>query len=194
MRVCVLMGSPRPNGNTAELCKPFIHELELNQADVEYIHLHGKNISPCLGCMYCQDIADEYGCMQHDDMQDIVKSILWADILICATPIYSWQATPPLKTVMDRMFGLNKFYGAAPRETISKTKAIGLIATCGYEPEYAADLLDEAIRRLCKHSDIPYAGMYAVRDGDEDNLEAFRTEDAVAGSKEFAQKILQNFA
>jgi len=177
------MGSPRPNGNTAKICKPFIDELELHKVEVEYITLHNKNIAPCLGCMRCQDVAGEYGCALHDDMQSIVKSILCADVLIYATPIYTWQATPSLKAVMDRMFGLNKFYGTAPREVINKTKTVGLIATCGYEPEYAADLLDEVARRWCKHSGIPYAGMYAVSD---DNID----DSAMAGAREFAHTII----
>lgn len=36
MKVCILMGSPRLNGNTAELVKPFIEELNLNGVQVEY--------------------------------------------------------------------------------------------------------------------------------------------------------------
>ena len=182
MRVCVLMGSPRPNGNTARLCDAFINELELHKAEVEYIALHGKNIMPCAGCFHCQDVAGEYGCILRDDMQDIIESILRADALIYATPIYTWQATAPLKAVMDRMFGLNKFYGTAPREVINKTKIVGLIATCGYEPKYAADLLDEAVKRWCKHSGIPYVGMYAVSDDSINDL-------AVAGIREFAKMI-----
>jgi len=168
------MGSPKPNGNTAKLCKPFIHELELHKAEVEYIPLHGKNVASCIGCMRCQDVEGEYGCVLQDDMQAIVQNILRADALVYATPIYTWQATPPLKAVMDRMFGLNKFYGRLPRETLNKTKAVGLITTCGYAPEYAADLLDEAVKRWCKHSGIPYVGMYAVRDDNIDDLAAKR--------------------
>ena len=189
MRICILMGSPRLNGNTAELCKPFIDELRLYDAEVEYITLHDKKISPCLGCYYCQDIAEEYGCIQHDDMQTIVESILKADILVYATPIYSWQATPPMKAVMDRMYGLNKFYGSAPRSVLNMGQAIALITTCGYDIEYGAGLLDEGMCRGSKHSGFDYLCMYAVRD--EDDLISFQTEAAVEGARKFAQKILK---
>ena len=40
MRVCILMGSPRLNRNTAELCKPFMDELRLHKVEVDYITLH----------------------------------------------------------------------------------------------------------------------------------------------------------
>ncbi|MCL2153822.1 MAG: flavodoxin family protein [Oscillospiraceae bacterium] len=190
MQVCILMGSPRLNGNTAELCKPFVDELRLHKADVDYITLHGKNIAPCLGCYHCQNVADEYGCVQRDDMQLIVNSILKADVLVFTTPIYIWQATPPLKAVMDRMYGLNKFYGSTPRSVLNEHQAYALIATCGYDLDYGAGLLDETLCRWCKHSDLPYLGMYAVRD--EDNLASFQTEAAIAGAREFAKKILKH--
>ena len=188
MHVCILMGSPRLCGNTAELCKPFIDEFRLHNVEVEYITLHDKNIAPCLGCYCCQNVENEYGCSQTDDMQSIVDCILKADILIFATPIYTWQATPPMKAVMDRMYGLNKFYGTAKRNVLNGNQAYALIATCGYDLDFGAGLLDEAIRRWCRHSGLPYLGMYAVRD--EDNLASFKTEEATAGAREFARKLL----
>ncbi|MCL2409977.1 MAG: flavodoxin family protein [Oscillospiraceae bacterium] len=189
MRICIFMGSPKPNGNTAELCKHFINELKLHQIETEYIELHGKNIAPCIGCYHCQNTAGEYGCIQQDDMQSIVESILRADVLVYATPIYSWQATPPMKTVMDRMFGLNKFYRSAPRKVLNAGQAIALIATCGYEIDYGAGLLDETLRRGCEHSGLQYLGMFAVRD--VDGLPDFQTADAITGAQEFARDIMK---
>lgn len=190
MRVCILMGSPRPNGNTTELCKPFIEELTQNHVEVDYITLHDKVIEPCRGCYYCQDVAGEYGCVQQDDMQDIVDVILKADILVFACPIYTWGAPAPIKAVMDRMYGFNKFYGSAPRAVLNDGQRYALITTCGYKPSYGADLLDEGIRRWCKHSSLPYLGMYAVRD--KDGLALFQTAEAINGAKEFARKLIQS--
>ena len=189
MRICILMGSPRLSGNTAELCKPFVDELKHGNAEIDYITLHDKKIASCLGCYRCQNIADEYGCVQQDDMQAIVDSILKADILVFATPIYIWQATLPMKAVMDRMYGINKFYGSAPRTVLNAGQAYALIVTCGYDLDYGAGLLDEGIRRWCKHSGPPYLGMYAVRD--EDNIVSFQTEAAITEARDFALKILE---
>ena len=183
------MGSPRLKGNTAELCKPFIDELRLHNAEVQYITLSDKNISPCFGCYHCQDAADKYGCIQKDDMQAIVEMILWADILVFATPIYTWQATPPTKAIMDRMYGLNKFYGSASRASLNKNQAYALIATCGYDIGHGAGLLDEVLKRWCTHSGLSYLGMYAV--SDEDNLASFQTEIAINGARKFARGILK---
>jgi putative NADPH-quinone reductase len=178
------------NRNTAELCKPFMGKLLLHEAEIDYIELHGKNIAPCLGCYRCQDVAGEYGCVQHDDMKYIIESVLKADALVFATPIYTWQATPPMKAVMDRMYGLNKFYGIAPRAVLNDGQAYALLATCGYDLDYGAGLLNEGMRRWCVHSGLPYLGMYAVRD--EDDLASFQTEAAIAGAREFATKILKH--
>ncbi|MCL2321418.1 MAG: GNAT family N-acetyltransferase [Oscillospiraceae bacterium] len=189
MKVCLLMGSPDPNRRTGELCKPFIDELRHNNVEVDYITLHDKTIAPCLGCYHCQNISGEYGCIQKDDMQTIVESILKADILVFATPIYTWQVTPPMKAVMDRMFGLNKFYGSAPREVLNKGQIYALISTCGYDIDYGAGLLDDILVRWCSHSGLPYYGMYAVQD--EDNLSSFRTKSAIDGAREFAQELIE---
>jgi len=191
MQICVLMGSPHLNGNTATLCKPFINELKANRADVDYIELCGKNIATCFGCFRCQDVESNYGCALQDDMQTITKSIIQADILVYATPIYTWQAAPPLKVVLDRMFGFNKYYGKAPRQNLLKAKAAALLTTCGYKPEYAADLLDAAIERLCKHSNMSYAGMLAVCD--DDFVVCDDEKDFAQSARDFARNIMQQY-
>ena len=87
MNVLILMGSPRLHGNTAELCRPFVQQLRDLGAGVEYIPLAGKKIGPCRGCYACQNVEGAYGCVQQDDMQEIVRAILRADLLVLATPI-----------------------------------------------------------------------------------------------------------
>lgn len=188
MRVCVLMGSPRENGNTAELCKPFLDELSRLGAEAEYIAIHRMRIGTCLGCYQCQHVAGAYGCPQPDDMRDIARAILLADIVVWATPVYHWQATPQMKAVMDRMYGFDKYYGTAPRAHLNPGLRFALLATCGYDIDHGAGLLDEAMRRWAKHSEIPYLGMYAVRD--EDDLASFQTPEAVEGARAFAKSLV----
>ena len=45
MRVLILMGSPRLNGNTAELCRYFMEELKTLGADMKYLELDRLTIS-----------------------------------------------------------------------------------------------------------------------------------------------------
>ena len=186
MNILILMGSPRLHGNTAELCKPLMEEMTLLGADVRYVTLADKNIQPCKGCYCCQEAAGEYGCVQHDDMP--VSDILWADMIVLATPIYAWYCAAPMKNVLDRHYGFNKYYGSA-EGCLWEGKKIAILATHGYPADYAVDLFAAGVERLCKHSNLQYAGIYSVRD--EDNLASFRTAEAVDGAKAFARKLLE---
>ena len=184
MNVLILMGSPRLEGNTAELCKPFLEELKILGTHVRYVTLADKEIHPCKGCYACQSVEGEYGCCQKDDMP--VEDILWADLIVLATPIYAWYCAAPMKNVLDRHYGFNKFYGSA-KGSLWAGKKVAILATHGYEGAYATDPLEMGVQRLCKHSKLDYLGLYSVQD--EDDLASFQTEEAVAGAKAFARKV-----
>ena len=186
MNVLILMGSPRLGGNTAELCKPFMEELKEHGAFVRYVTLADKNIRPCRGCYTCQDKAGEYGCPQKDEMP--VEDILWADLIVLATPIYAWYCAAPMKNVLDRHYGFNKFYGSA-EGSLWSGKKVAILATHGYKGAYATDPFEQGIQRLCKHSGLQYLGLYSVRD--EENLSSFQTPEAVDGAKAFARKLVK---
>lgn len=186
MRVLILMGSPRLQGNTAELCKPLMEELEQNGAEVRYVTLADKDIRPCEGCYACQDVPGEYGCVQKDDMP--VQDILWADCIVLATPIYAWYCAAPMKPVLDRHYGFNKYYGSA-EGCLWEGKKVAILATHGYDGAYATDPFEMGVERLCKHSNLHYIGLYSVRD--RDNLASFQTQEAVDGAKAFARKLLK---
>lgn len=186
MKILILMGSPRMQGNTAELCKPFIQELLEHGAEVKYVALEQLNILPCKGCYACQNVTDEYGCVQKDDMQTIVENIIWANCIIFATPIYAWYCTSKMKAVLDRHYGLNKYYGNCSG-SLWEGKKVGIIATHGYEGAYATEPFETGLMRLCKHSRLQYIGMYSVRDTDD--LASFQTEAAVEGAKAYARRI-----
>ena len=187
MNVLVLMGSPRARSNTAELCKPFIEELTENGAAVRYVTLADKTINPCKGCYACQQVEGSYGCVQHDDMYAVVEDIQWSDLIVLATPIYAWFCPAGMKAVLDRHYGLNKYYGRA-KGSLWAGKRVAIIGTHGYEGDYATSPFETAVQRLCKHSGLEYAGLYSVED--EDDLASFQTEDAINGAKAFAKKVL----
>lgn len=185
MNVLILMGSPRLGGNTAELCKPFISELEQSGASVRYVTLADKNINPCKGCYACQNVADNYGCVQKDDMP--ADDILWTDVIVLATPIYAWYCAAPMKNVLDKHYGFNKYYGSA-EGTLWGGKKVAILATHGYDQRYATEPFEMGVVRLCKHSGLEYVGLYSVQD--EDDLASFQTEAAVNGAKAFARRLL----
>lgn len=187
MNILILMGSPRLHGNTAELCKPFRAALEARGSQVRYVTLADKTIHPCKGCYACQEISGEYGCCQLDDMEAVVEHIRWADTIVLATPIYAWYCAAPMKNLLDRHYGLNKYYGSA-QGSLWAGKAVAILATHGYEGAYATDPFAMGVERLCRHSGLRYLGLYSVQD--TDNIASFRTEEAVSGARAFAAALL----
>lgn len=189
MNICVLMGSMRKDGNTETLLYPFIEELKDRKVTVQYIWLCDKRIEPCRSCFACQNKEDITGCTINDDMNDIYSAILKADCIVFATPIYTWFCTAPMKGVIDRLFCMNKFYGRTKTQHgLWQDKYCAVITTCGYEIEAGADLFEDAIKRLAKHSHLRYIGMLAVRD--INGVIDFRTNDVINNAKEFALSIL----
>jgi len=186
MKVCILMGSPRLGGNTAELLKPFVQEMKDNNCEINYITLTDKNIQQCIGCYACQNVVDRYGCVQNDDVGQIMDAIIESDCVVFATPIYAFFCTAPMKAVLDRHFGLNKYYGKQ-KGSLWKGKKIAVIATHGYGPD-AVEQFETGLKRLCAHSKLEYMGTYSVRH--ETDITSFQTETAISGAKEFARQLL----
>jgi multimeric flavodoxin WrbA len=188
MRVCLLLGSTKPKGNTEELCKPFVEELKDNDVEVDFITLYDKELKPCIGCNTCNKSLHDYGCVHKDDMQAIVDILVKADVLVMATPSYTWQAATPLKTVMDRMIGLIKENKGKETIILNANQPYALIATCGDKIEEGIDLISESVKRMCEYSNRPYLGYYAYRD--LNGIEDFRSQEAILGARDFAKKII----
>ena len=188
MRICILNGSPRLNGNTAELGKPFVEELTSGGAKLDIFTLAKMNVSSCKGCYHCQNVPDVYGCFQKDDMQEIAGVIQNSDLIVLATPIYTWYCTTELKAVLDRFYGFAKYYRSATGNLV-EGKRVAILATHGYDASYAADPFVIGIQRMCELYHMHYDGMFSVRDVDD--LASFQTKKAQSGAREFARYLLQ---
>ena len=190
MKVCIINGSPRRNGNTAELLKPFRERLLLLGAEIDDIFLKDYKVRPCLGCYACQNVSGEYGCVQKDDAEAVWMRAGEADLLVLATPIYSWYCTAEMKALMDRHYGLNKYYGSGQGQLIPRL-SVALLTTHAYKDEYANEPFETGIRRLCKHCYWDYLGRYSARD--IDGISDMQTEEAMDGARRFADELLQKF-
>jgi multimeric flavodoxin WrbA len=190
MKTVTLYGNMRNNSNTRLLVEPFHEKLAQLGAEIIEYSLKDMKINPCNACWVCQDIHDAPGCPQQDDMIAITESVLECDLIVFATPIYSWYCTPPLKAAMDRLvYSMNKYYGEVEGRSLWAGKKLALITSCGYEIEAGAGVYEEGLRRYAKHSQLGYLGKFAVRDiaGKE-----YFTNDAVKKqAREFAQYVYQ---
>jgi len=190
MNILVFMGSPRKNGDTATLLKSFLTELEIKGAKVKTIFLYDKKIAPCLECFQCQDKLGEYGCSIQDDMYDISDEMLKADCFILASPIFIWYCTAPMKAMLDRFYGLHKYYGKQRGPSLLEGKMCGIIATCGYDLEYGISPFEDGIKRFCEHFKIKYIGKAAVQKNAGDDMDKFETEDSKKIAVDFAEKVI----
>jgi multimeric flavodoxin WrbA len=98
-RVLILSSSPRKGGNSDTLCDQFMKgALEANH-QVEKIRLAEKKIKYCTGCYACKK---DGRCAQKDDMAQILDSMVAADVIVLATPVYFYTMCAQMKTLIDR--------------------------------------------------------------------------------------------
>lgn len=187
MNILVLMGSPRLNGNTFELLKPFIAEIEKSGSEVEYIALAEKNILPCKGCYACQNVTGSFGCPQHDDMYEIVDKIIEADCFVLATPIYIGYCTAQMKVMLDRLFGMDKAYGKG-EGSLWAGKKCAIIATHGYEADDAIHPFENSLKKFFKDVCLDYLGLFSARDITD--IISFQIPEVMQGTRDFARQLL----
>lgn len=100
MLVLGLQGSPRKKGNTNYLLNAFMAEARKLGAETHIVNVCEKNIEPCKEFIVCEKKGY---CPIHDDMETEIYSLLRkADVIIPATPIFFYNTTAQLKSLIDR--------------------------------------------------------------------------------------------
>lgn len=98
-KIMIIATSPRKGGNSATLADSFARGARDAGHDVEIVSLHDKKIGFCTGCLVCQKTRR---CVIHDDADTIVQKMLETDVLVFATPIYFYEMSGQMKTMLDR--------------------------------------------------------------------------------------------
>ena len=98
--VIVISASLRAGSNSDKLADKFIEGARVAGHEVEKISLAGKDIKFCKGCLACQKLGK---CVIKDDVNDIMPKVLNADVVCWATPIYYYEMSGQMKTLIDRM-------------------------------------------------------------------------------------------
>ena len=98
-KILIISSSPRKNSNSEALAEAFASGANEANNDVEIIRMREKNIRFCLGCFACQKTGK---CVIKDDMAAIVPRMEQADVLVFATPIYYYEMSGQMKTLLDR--------------------------------------------------------------------------------------------
>lgn len=107
MKILVLNGSPRPNGNTAAMVNAFVEGAEKNGHDITVVAVCSKKIAGCLACEYCHTKGNGR-CIQQDDMQEIYPVLEEAEMIVLASPVYYHSFTGQLQCAVNRIYALDK--------------------------------------------------------------------------------------
>jgi multimeric flavodoxin WrbA len=98
-KVLVLSTSLRNNSNSEILSEEFVKGAKEAGHDVDQISLKDKEINFCKGCLVCQTTKH---CIMQDDAEAIAQKMMTADVLVFATPIYYYEMSGQMKTMLDR--------------------------------------------------------------------------------------------
>ena len=106
MKALFINGSPRKNGNTAQLLKRAMDGAREAGAEVELVNLYDRslNYKGCMSCFACKVKGGKKGvCSFKDDLQPILQKAVEADVLACGSPNYCGYPSAALRAFMERM-------------------------------------------------------------------------------------------
>ncbi len=99
-KVLVITTSLRAKSNSDILAERLIAGARDAGHEVETVSLKGKKLGFCIGCLSCQKTQK---CVIRDDAADIAEKVKNADTLVFVTPIYYYEMSGQMKTLLDRM-------------------------------------------------------------------------------------------
>lgn len=130
MKIVMLTGSPHRKGTSALLADEFTAGATAKGHTVVRFDAAFEKVGPCRGCYYCDRHNGE--CVQKDAMRKILPEVLSADMIVLVTPLYYFNMTAQLKTVLDRLTPQR----AALRKHPMKS---AMLVTCGSDTVWNMD-------------------------------------------------------
>lgn len=106
MKVLMLNGSPRANGNTARALEEMKRVFEEGGAEVEIIQVGNK---PVRGCIACGKCAEKGSCVFEDLVNETAPKFESCNGLVIASPVYYASANGSLVAFLDRLFYSSHF-------------------------------------------------------------------------------------
>ena len=118
MKVLMLNGSPRANGNTALALNEMKAVFEKEGIEAEIVRVGNKDIRGCVACGNCSQTGK---CVFDDIVNEIAEKFEAADGLVVASPVYYASANATLIAALDRLFYSSHF---------DKTMKVGASVVC----------------------------------------------------------------
>lgn len=101
MKVLIINGSPRPNGNTSVALNEMIGVFNAEGIETELVQIGSKDIRGCIACGSCKKSGK---CAFNDVVNELAPKFAEADGLVVASPVYYASANATLIACLDRLF------------------------------------------------------------------------------------------
>ena len=118
MKVLMLNGSPRVNGNTAVALWEMEAVFAREGIETETVQVGQRDIRGCIACGKCGQLGK---CVFDDIVNELAPKFQAADGLVVASPVYYASANPTLVALLDRLFYSTGF---------DKTMKVGASVVC----------------------------------------------------------------
>ena len=128
-KVLIISTSLRQNANSEILAKEVERGAKEAGHEVEFVTLKNKEIKFCKGCLACQKLGK---CVINDDANEITLKMKEADVIVWATPIYYYEMSGQMKTLIDRansLFATGKNFTETYVITTSADSSKGVVQT-----------------------------------------------------------------
>ena len=155
MKILILQGSPRANGNTAWMAEEYKKAAEAAGHQVTVVNVAKKKIAGCLACEYCHGKGDG-ACIQKDDMQELYPLMAEAEVLVLAAPIYYFTLCAQIQAPIQRMYCVN---------SPAKVKKMALLVS-----SYSPNVYDGAtaeFRDICNYWGVEDMGSVTAKNDEQ---------------------------
>lgn len=111
-KVIAINGSPRKNGNTAQLLHKALEGAKNNGAETEMIHLVDLSYQGCVSCFACKRKNTKFigKCALKDDLSAILAKTVESDVVFLGSPIYIGDVTSLMRAYLERLIFMNISY------------------------------------------------------------------------------------
>ena len=106
MKVLIINGSPRQNGNTALAIDEMVKVFSAEGIETEVCQIGAKAIRGCMASNACAKLGK---CVFDDEVNVIAEKFEAADGLVVASPVYYASANGTLISLLDRLFYSTSF-------------------------------------------------------------------------------------
>ena len=149
MKIVMLLGSPNKNGSSNLLAGRFADGAREAGHTVELVDAAHADIHVCTGCIHC---GYDGPCVQNDDMEQISRLILHADMLVFVTPLYYYGMSAQLKKMIDRFCAFNS-------SIQRKHMKSALLAVAWNSDSWTFDALEAHYKTLVRYLNFKDMGM-----------------------------------